>query len=156
MIPIKVTFKSGQSIVTWATDPDEFARTVADISPPEISGLDYTWADVNQTPPELQEVKINLKSGLIILCEVPKSDLDKLAWVNEIVDFEHSNTIAYTNLIRAEAELDNRFSALTAVINNLPDLDVRLCLHREYMKRKAAYVVALEAIVDGVIRRPEK
>jgi len=156
MIPIRVTFKSGQFITAWSTNPDEFARSVADISPPEISGLDYTWADHNKTPPELQEIAINLRSGSVIMCEIQKTDLNKLAWVEEVVDFEHSNTITYAKLRKAEAELDSRFAAATTVIKNMPNLDVRLYLHKEYLKRKAAYVAALEAIVDGVIRRPEE
>lgn len=156
MIPIKMTFRSGQFITAWSTNPDEFTRSVADISPPEISGLDYTWADHDKTPPELQEVSISLKSGSIIVCEMPKSELAKLKLVDEIEDYQNSTTIAYAKLIKAEQELDNRFAAATSVINNMPNLDVRLYMHKEYLKRKAAYVAALEAIVEGCIRRPEE
>lgn len=156
MIPIKVTFKSGQFITAWSTNPDEFAHSVADISPPEISGLDYTWADHDKTPPELQEVTINLKSGSVIMCEIPKAELEKLSHVDEIFDYQKSTTITYAKLVKDEVELDSRFSAATAVINNMPNLDVRLYMHKEYLKRKAAYVAALEAIVEGCIRRPEE
>lgn len=155
MTPIKVTFKSGVTITAYSADPDSFAASVADIAPPEITGLDYEkWVDSKLQVPELQEVKISLKSGAIIMCEIPKEDLEKLSWVDEIDDYIESTAIQYARLLKTEGELDARFTSVTAVINNLPNLDVRLHLHRQYMKRKAAYIAALEALVDSVIRRP--
>ena len=157
MTPIKVIFKSGNTITAYSADPDSFAQTVADVSPPEITGLDYgKWVDSTKLVPELQEVKISLKSGAVLMCEIPKEDLDKLRLVDEIEDYSESTTIQYARLMNAEAELDKKFGAVTAVINNLPNLEVRLHLHRQYMKRKAAYIAALEALVDSVIRRPEQ
>jgi len=156
MIPIKVTFKSGQSITAWSTNPDEFAQSIANISLPEITGLDYSWADNGQTPPELQEVTINLKSGSVLMCEVPKSELTVLGKIEDILYYENSNLIAYARLRKEEDALDMRFAATTAVINNIPDLDVRLYCHKRYLKCKAGYIAALESIVDGVLRRPDE
>ena len=157
MTPIKVTFRSGNSITAYSADPDSFARSVADISPPEITNLDYEkWVDSKQAVPVLQEVTISLKSGAILMCEISKEDLEKLSWVDEIEDYSKSTTIQYARLLKTEGELDVKFTSVTAVINNLPNLEVRLHLHREYMKRKAAYIAALEALVDSVIRRPEQ
>ena len=157
MTPIKVTFKSGNTITAYSTDPDSFAQSVADIAPPEITNLDYEkWVDSKLQVPELQEVTISLKSGAIIMCEIPKEDLPKLSWVDEIDDYSETTAIAYARLLKTEGDLDARFTSVTAVINNLPNLKVRLHLHTEYMKRKAAYVAALEALVDSVIRRPEQ
>lgn len=157
MTPIKVIFKSGNTITAYSADPDSFARSVADIAPPEITGLDYgKWIDSTKLVPELQEVKISLKSGAILMCEIPKEDLEKLATVDEIDDYIESTAIQYARLMSTEADLDAKFTSVTAVINNLPNLEVRLHLHRQYMKRKAAYVAALEALVDSVIRRPEQ
>jgi len=156
MIPIKVIFKSGKSITAWSTNPDEFAQSIANISPPEIAGLDYSWTDNGQMPPELQEVTINLKSGSVLMCEVTKSELTSLAKIEDILGYENSNLIAYARLRKEEDVLDARFAATAAVINNVPDLDIRLYCHKRYLKCKAAYIAALESIVDGIFRRPDE
>lgn len=155
MTPIKVTFRSGNTITAWSSNPDSFAASVAEIAPPEITNLDYEkCVDSKLQVPELQEVTISLKSGAIIMCEIPKEDLEKLAAVDEIDDYIESTAIQYARLLKTEGELDARFTSVTAVINNLPNLEVRLHLHKQYMKRKAAYIAALEALVDSIIRRP--
>ena len=155
MIPIKVTFKSGQFITAYSTDPDSFARSVADVSPPEISGIDYEF-DTDQKTPELQEVTLTLQSGALILCEIPVTEVEKIPCIREVADFAETSTIAYARMAAEEKLLDERFLAATLVINNISILSVRSHLHKEYLKRKAAYVAALEALVDSVIRRPEQ
>lgn len=155
MTPIRVTFKSGHFITAWSTDPDSFARSVADVQPPEITNIEYVRA-VSDTVPELQEMTINLKSGSTLMCEIPKAELSKLRWVDEIENFQQSTTIAYARMAQEEAELDARFTAASSVINNLPHLPTRLHVHKQYLKRKAAYIAAVEALVDSVIKRPDK
>jgi len=153
MVPIKVTFKSGQFITAYSSDPDSFARSVTDISPPEITNIEYEF--VEQDLPELQEVTLTLQSGALLLCEIPTTEVVKIPCIKEVSDFAETTTIAYARMATKENLLDERFKAATVVINNLPVLSVRLHLHKEYLKRKAAYVAALEALVDSVIRRPE-
>lgn len=153
MIPIKIEFKSGQFITAYSSDPDSFAQTVTDVSPPEISGIDYEF-DVDQKTPELQEVTMTLQSGSLILCEIPKAEVVKIPYIKEIVDFAETSTITYARMVAEESKLDERFKAATLVINNIPTLSIRSYLHKEYLKRKAAYVAALEALVDSIIRRP--
>jgi hypothetical protein len=155
MIPIKVTFKSGQFITAYSSDPDSFAQTVADVSPPEIIGIDYEF-DVATNIPELQEVTLTLQSGALILCKIPKTEVIKIPRITEVADFAETATIAYARMAAEEAVLDERFKAACLVINNIPILSIRSELHKEYLKRKAAYVAALEALVDSVIRRPKE
>lgn len=155
MTPIKIVFQSSESLVVYSDDPDAFADSVLNTKPPEIKELEYT-DKAEEALPELQEVKLTLRSGAIVLCNIAKAEMPKAQYIEEIADCDTCNTIAYAKLGEQEAELDARFEAIRAVINNLPDLDVRLHLHKEYMKRKQAYVSAIEALVDGVIRRPNE
>jgi hypothetical protein len=91
-----------------------------------------------------------------MLCKIAKTDMPKALYIKEIIDCDTSNIMAYANLAKQENELDTRFAAASLVINNLPDLDTRLYLHKEYMKRKSAYVSAVESLIDQVIRRPNQ
>jgi len=154
MIPIRVIFKSGQFITAYSNDPDSFAQSVADVSPPEITNIEYNLSD--EETPELQEVTLTLNSGALLLCEIPKSEVVKIAHIKEVADCAETATIAYARMASEERSLDDRFQSATAVINNLPIISTRMYLHQEYLKRKAAYVAALEALVDSVIRRPEQ
>ncbi len=153
MTPIKIVFQSNESIIVYSDDPGGFSESVLSSKPPEIKQLEYV-DEVVEPLPELAEVTLTLQSGAIVLCHIAKAEMPKAQYIEEIVDCGTSNTIAYGNMARQEVELDVKFAAASAVINNLPDLDARLHLHREYMKRKQAYVSAVEALVDGVFRRP--
>lgn len=155
MTPIKIVFVSSESITVYSDDPESFFRSITDAKPPEIKQLEYIDATVEPLP-ELAEVKLTLKSGAIVLCNIAKTEMPKAAYIKEIVDCDTSNMIAYSKLATLEAELDVRFAATSLVINNVPNLDIRLYLHTEYLKRKSAYVSAIEALVDGVIRRPNE
>lgn len=154
MIPITVTFKSGQTITAYSSDPDAFARTVAEVSPPEITNIEYEFAD--QDLPELQEVAMTLQSGALLICEIAKEEVSKIPHIGEIAEFVESTTIAHAQMAIEEQLLDEKFKAACLVINNIPSLEIRSHLHKQYLKRKAAYVAALEALVDSVIRRPEQ
>lgn len=155
MMPIKIVFRSSESLTVYSDDPGAFADSVLSAKPPEIKELEYT-DEAEEVLPELQEVKLTLQSGAIVLCQIAKAEMPKAQYIEEIADCDTCNTITYAKLGEQEAELDVRFTAVRAVINNLPDLGVRLHLYKEYMKRKQAYVSAVEALVDGVIRRSEE
>lgn len=155
MTPIKIVFQSSESLIVYSDDPGAFADSVLSQKPPEIKELEYT-DKAEEALPELAEVMLTLQSGAIVLCSIAKAEMPKARYIEEIADCDTCNTITYAKLGEQEAELDVRFAAVSAVINNLPDLGVRLHLHREYMKRKQAYVSAIEALVDGVIRRPNE
>jgi len=150
MKPIKIVFMSKEFITVYSDDPDSFAESMLGKKPPEIKQLEYI-DEVVETP-ELAEVRLTLQSGAIVLCNIAKSDMPKAEYIEEIADCNTSNMIAYGKLAIQEAELDVRFAASSLVINNIPHLDTRLHIHREYVKRKQAYVTAIEALVDGVIR----
>lgn len=150
MTPIKIVFISRESITVYSEDPDSFAESVLSKKPPEIKLLEYVDEAVDL--PELSEVKLTLRSGAIMLCSIAKTDMQKAMYIEEIEGCDASNIIAYGKLAKEEAELDLRFASASAVVNNIPNLDTRLRLHREYMKRKQAYVSAIEALVDGVIK----
>lgn len=156
MTPIKIIFQSNESLIVYSDDPESFSESVLSAKPPEIKQLEYNGFDCPANRPELQEVKLTLRSGAIVLCNIAKTEMPKAQYIEEIEDCDTCNTITYAKMGQQEAELDVRFAAASAVINNLSDLGVRLHLHKEYMKRKQAYVAAIEALVDGVIRRPNE
>lgn len=153
MIPIKVVFQSGEHLTLYAEDPNQFSESLLEIKPPEVRHLEI----VEETEiPELAEIRFSLRSGATVLCHLAKAEVPKAQYIEEITDCEPCTTMTYAKLAKQEADLDARFTASSLVINNLPDLDVRLHLHKEYMKRKQAYVSAIEALVDGVIRGPSE
>ena len=156
MTPIKITFQSKESLTVYSDDPTSFSESVHNAKPPEIIRVEYSDIDHLKSHPELQEVKLTLQSGAIMLCEMAKAEMPKARYIEEITDCDTCNTIAYARLVERETKLDARFAATRAVINNLPDLDTRLHRHKEYMRRKQAYVSAIESLVDGVIRRPNE
>jgi len=156
MTPIKIVFQSKECLVVYSADPESFSESILSTKPPEIMRVEYGDIDHLKVHPELQEVKLTLQSGAIMLCKIAKTEMPKAQYIEEIVDCDISNVMAYTELAKQETELDLRFAAASLVINNLPDLDTRLYLHRQYMKRKQAYVSAVEALIDGVIRRPNE
>ncbi len=151
MTPIKIVFQSRESLIVYSDDPGAFSDSILNAKPPEIEQLEYVDEAVESLP-ELSEVKLTLRSGAIVLCNIAKSEMAKAAYIEEIEGCDTSNVIAYSKLAKEEAELDLRFASASAVVNNIPNLDTRLHLHREYMRRKQAYVSAIEALVDGVIR----
>lgn len=153
MTPIKIVFQSKESLVVYSNDPYSFSESVLSTKPPEITRLEY--GDI-EAHPELQEVKLTLQSGAIVLCKIARTEMPKAQYIEEIAECDVCSVITYAELAKQEAELDLRFAATSAVINNLPDLDTRLYLHKEYMKRKQVYVSAIEALVDGIIRRPNE
>lgn len=155
MIPIKMTFTSGEHLTIYSEDPNSFAQSISEAQTPDILNLEYT-AEEHEDRTDLEEVKLTLKSGAIILCNMSKGDLPKAQYIQEIVDCDTSNIIAYGKLAKEEADLDARFASASMVINNIPNLDTRLHLHRAYMKRKQAYVSSVEALIDGCMRRPNE
>ena len=153
MTPIKIVFQSKESITVYSDDPGGFTDSIRDSKPPDIASLEYVDENAVSVP-ELTEVQLTLRSGAIVLCQIAKTDVAKTDFIEEIEGCDASNVIAYNKLARLENELDTRFASASAVINNIPDLPFRLELHKAYLKRKQAYVSAIEALVDGALRRP--
>ena len=153
MTPIKITFKAGETIVVYSDDPAGFAESVGNAHTPEIRHMEYD--DTNVPDTDLQEVQLMLVSGTTILCHIAKKHVAKVDFITGIAACTESLALAYAALAKREADLDERFGCVRAVINNIPDLNIRKDLHTEFLKRKTAYVSAIESLVDGVIRRPD-
>ena len=153
MSPIKLIFQSRESLVVYSETPASFCQSIFETKPPDILDAKFGGDDVET--PELQEVQLTLASGASILCSIAKTDVAKADFIEEIEECKPTNLLVYVKLMKQEAELDERFTASKLVINNVPDMGVRVGLHKEFLKRKQAYVAAVEALVDGVIRRPE-
>jgi len=156
MTPITLVFQSRESITVYSTNPAAFQESILTTRPPEIMDVQYSDIGHLEETPELQEVRLSLGSGASILCHIAKTDVAKADYIEEITDCSVTHILVYTELMKQEVELDERFKAASLVINNIPDLDVRVDLHREFLKRKSSYISAVEALVDGVIRRYEK
>jgi len=158
MTPIKIKFRGGESLLIFAREPISFAESVHNINPPEIASLTYpTESNLDEPDPnELQEIKISLDSGGIIICYIHKDAQNKIRFIEGVESVENSTVIAYHKLKEEEIRLNARWKAVRDVINNIPNEDTRLYLHQEYLKRRRAYVAAVEALIEGMIRRPEE
>lgn len=157
MTPITLVFHCGTTLTVYSEIPDAFAKTVAEASPPEIKSMEYdrdteTEADV----PDLQEVSMLLDSGSLLLCQIATSEIPKAEFIDGITYCKPSTLLEYAKMAKDEKAIDDRYASVTTVINNIPDLEVRKHLHIEYIKRKRAYVAALEALIDGTLRRPDE
>ena len=151
MTPIKITFQAGETILVYSEDPVGFAESVRAANTPEIKQMECGDGDLAES--ELEEVQLVLDSGTCILCYIAKTAVAKADIIKGIAECNASTAMTYAKLVKQETALDERFAAARAVINNIPNLGTRQGLHKEYLKRKQAYVSAVEAIVDGVIRR---
>jgi hypothetical protein len=154
MVPINVRFKSGAELTVYANDPVAFANTFGDTLPPELSEVSYL-PTATHTTKKLKEVKLTLLGGATILCDIAEEDVRRADFIDEIADCDETNLITYAQMANDENELDVRFHSVSQVITNLSDSTTKMHLQKEYLKRKAAYVSALEALVDGVFRRTE-
>lgn len=153
MTPIKITFQSNETIIVYSEDPDGFAASIQNANTPEIKQMECS--DIETAEIELQEVQLVLESGTCILCYIEKQAMARADFITGIAECNISLAMTYAKLAKQEGELDERFESVKAIINNIPDLETRKGLHTEYLKRKTAYVSAIEALVDGVIRRPK-
>jgi len=153
MTPVKVTFQSGHFLMVYSADPDSFLETFTQLSPPEIKTIEYD-RDVKESTAKLQEVTIKLKSGSVIIGMLPEADIAKAQVLDEIQDCTISHNLAYAKLMKDEADIDARLEVIKNISNNIPCLETREYVHQQYIRRKRAYVAALEAIIDGVMRRP--
>ncbi len=154
MTPIKITFQSNETLIVYSEDPAGFTESIDAVHTPEIRQMEFE--DSGTTEPELKEVQLVLESGTCILCYIEKTAVARADVITGIAECTASVAMAYAKLMKQEADLDERFLAVRAVINNIPNLDTRQGLHTEYLKRKQAYVSAVEALVDGLIRRPNE
>lgn len=119
---------------------------------PEILGASIESED---KVPDLQEVTIELSSGAVLIGRIKKSDVGILPSIEEVSSFSESNNLAYAEMTAEETELDKRLLSVRDFTNNIPCLQLREHVHREYIKRKRAYVAALEATIEGILRRPK-
>ena len=153
MTPIQIKFRDGVEIQVFSADPQKFVDSVMETSPPEV--LEMTYSEhISVDESEVHEASISLHSGHVILCNMKASDIHKVSRLTTVSGCERTFFHSYAKMNKDEAELDQRFQSACLVINNIPDIPTRHNLHQAYIKRKRAYVAALEALVDGVIRRP--
>jgi len=155
MIPVTMTFRSGETLVIHTLDPDAFAQSVSNAQGCGVVGVDY---DRDRSTPDggLNEVSMTLDGGHLLLCNITDDQMRKALYIQEILECEPSTLLSYNQLLAEESRIDDRLKAVGNVTNNLPDMEVRLYLHKEYIKRTRAYVSALESLIDGVIRRPNE
>lgn len=153
MTPVKVTFQSGHFLMVYSDDPDSFLKTFSEKPVPEIKTIEYD-RDAKESTAKLQEVTITLNSGGVIVGMLPEGDIAKALVLDEIHDCTRSRNLVYAKLMQDEVDLDARLLVVKNVSNNIPCIITREYVHQEYIRRKRAYVAALEAVIDGVMRRP--
>jgi len=154
MIAIDIIFMDGQTIKVYSDTPDVFAQSIADAQVPEILEIHYD-KDKDETPSNLDDFSVTLVSGKQIICRTTEDQINKAMNIEGISSTEKTYVLKYAKLQMEEDALDSRYNAARSIINNIPNLDLRVQAHREYIKRKRGYVAALESVVEGLFRRPE-
>lgn len=162
MAPVIVTLVDNSEIVVYVDDIefflDEVERAKLDLvdSVEAIEDMDAIEAGPLSQPSggkELVEVDILLVDGSSIQCSIPpeaKSELEASLLIKSCQDREVMQHLMA--MAAVEKDLDARLLGTYAVINNIPTLSRRAKLHKQYIKRKTAYVVSMEALVDGAFR----
>jgi CTP synthase (UTP-ammonia lyase) len=151
--PIRLTFASRVHLWAYSDDPQAFVDSFLKTMPQEI--VDIQCGAEVAIVPELVEVTLHLESGSNIICYIAKTDVAKADYIQEIVKCEQTHMIALSNVLKDHDSLQERLIAVTNVITNIPNDEVRIAMLKDFMKRKTAYVAALESLVDGWIRRPD-
>ena len=102
---------------------------------------------------ELMEVDLIFIDGSSMQCSIGLEDKESIEAYTLIRSCNGTEVLSRLRTMAAvEKDLDTRLMGVYAVINNIPTLIRRSKLHDQYLKRKTAYVVSMEALVDGAFR----
>ncbi|MCP4994041.1 MAG: hypothetical protein GY934_09715 [Gammaproteobacteria bacterium] len=150
MTPLTLNFTDETQILIFANDPDSI---LASIRPGSIiaQATPSPEAEIASDDP-LEECTVTFADGTQLSCAMLQSDLAEADTLPSIVFAERTYNTQIKRLATLETVLDTRLNSAYAVINNMPDKARRIRMHAEYLKRKAAYVSAMEAFVNGAFR----
>jgi len=156
MTPVIVTLADNSEIRVYIEDIefflDEMEKLKLDLID-SVEPLDEAPLPQPPTGMELAEVDLTFIDGSMMQCSVPSEEMSELETCTLIRSCNGREVLCKLRTIAAvEKDLDRRLLGTYAVINNIPTLSRRSKLHEQYVKRKTAYVVAMEALVNGAFR----
>lgn len=150
MTPLIITFRDGGYVRVFIELVDPFLTQVK-ASCSSVYNIEEAVEVVNEDT--LRECAITLSDGTRMTCCMPESEIESVETKSKHIMFcEEVFTTELLSLGTQEALLDQRLNGVYSVINNIPDKKRRIKLHREYIKRKSAYIAAMEALIDGAFR----
>ena len=155
MTPVIVTLADNSEIMVYINGVEAFLDEMEKLKMDMIESVEPMENAPAQLPigTELTNVDLIFIDGSSMQCSIPpedKSDLEAYTLIRSCNGVEVMCKLR--TMVAVEKELDCRLLATYAVINNIPTLSRRSKLHELYIKRKTAYVVSMEALVDGAFR----
>ena len=146
------------SLRIFVLDSESFIDKVNNSPSTAIDNVSIpTTCEINTKAGDIiQECQLTLADGTQLYCSMLERDIPEAVAVSNLV--VACEEVFFTEMIRAstlETCLDNRMAAVALVVNNIPDKRRRLNLHKEYLKRKSAYIAALEAMINGEFATPD-
>jgi hypothetical protein len=152
MIPVKLIFSNHYELDVFVHDAEQFKDAVlghANV----IESIECIDIPV---PDNVTECDVTLYDGSQILCSVPSEDVGEVeAKCPAVMECVESYLRRYVPIKIKETMLDERLLATYAVVKNIPDQSIRFRLFQDYLKRKEAYVISMEAMLDGLFTTKE-
>jgi hypothetical protein len=150
MYRIDLTLTDHSFLTIYVDDYESFIDDLQEDMPMFI--LEAEYVEEEDTKEEERKIcNLILLDGTTICCGVDDPELySRQPLVKSCEDI--STLDEFHRMVFTEKGLDDRLKSSYAVINNIPNKACRTKLHREYLKRKAAYVTSLEALIDGITR----
>ena len=154
MTPVILTLIDNSEILVHVEDAARYMEELEKFQLDLIESIEP--AEEAPTPlvdAELTDVDLILIDGSVVQCSVFPTEVEAIEQHPLVRSCSGVEAMCKLRSIGAvEKELDRRMLATYAVINNIPTLSRRARLHEQYIKRKTAYVVSMEALVDGAFR----
>lgn len=152
MQAILLTFSDDTALNIFVKDTELFVDALDKSRTPTVKAL-KELKDEDVPPGTIVECAMNLVDGFTLMCSIREEDISSLAdRCTQVISCEKVYSSELAALLIRESVLDVRMNAVKQVINNIPGNLRRLKLQQQYINRKAAYIAAMEALVEGCFR----
>lgn len=148
MTPLLLTLSAGEELyVLMQNSTAAFEGQQS----PDILNVQAMDCESSLDASEIAECTIRFAKGTTLICHVPRKSLPRISSLDAVIDAKETMYAEYAKMQAEEDALDARMESVKQFINNYPKVHARVELHKQYLKRKAAYVAALEALVDSSV-----
>lgn len=111
-----------------------------------------TYDDANISEESLVECKIGLVSGDFIFGLLTEPDFIEINGHPKVMWCVEDDTREKFNLVAVDEALNKRAVAAYSLLISHPSPELRKAMIKEFLKRKAAYIAAVEALVQGMTK----
>lgn len=148
MTPLLLTLSTGEELyVLMQNSTAAFEGQQS----PDILSVQAMNIESTLDESEIAECTIQFTKGTTLICHVPRKSLARISSLDAVINAKETMFAEYAKMQTEENALDLRVESVKQFVNNFPKIKTRAELHRQYLKRKAAYVAALEALVDSSV-----